>query len=97
VLKKLGVLMARDHAIERWLRDQVGPAYDALKADPSRAITAAQVRARLAAGTKSAAKGPNIHRVTCKKIASWYVQPDAAPFFAAVGQMTLIVLLVENQ
>ena len=29
--------------------NQVGPAYDALKADPSRAVTADQVRARLAA------------------------------------------------
>ena len=44
----LRVLMARDRAVERWLRDQVAPAYDALKADPSRAVSAAQVRARLA-------------------------------------------------
>jgi antitoxin ParD1/3/4 len=44
--------MARDRAVERWLRDQVGPAFDALKADPSRAVTAAQVRARLAAEHK---------------------------------------------
>jgi putative addiction module CopG family antidote len=44
----LRVLMARDRAVERWLREKVGPAYDALKADPSRAVTAAQVRARLA-------------------------------------------------
>ena len=36
-------------AIESWLHEQVGPAYDALKADPSRAVTADQVRARLAA------------------------------------------------
>jgi antitoxin ParD1/3/4 len=48
----LRVLMARDRAVERWLRGQVGPAYDALKADPSRAVTAAQVRARLAAEHK---------------------------------------------
>lgn len=45
----LRVLMARDRAVESWLHDQVGPAYDALKADPSRAVTADQVRARLAA------------------------------------------------
>ncbi len=43
----LRALLARDRAIESWLRDQVGPAYDALKTDPSRAITADQVRARL--------------------------------------------------
>ncbi len=45
----LRALIARDRAVESWLRDQVGPAYDALKADPSRAVTAAQVRTRLAA------------------------------------------------
>jgi antitoxin ParD1/3/4 len=48
----LRVLMARDCAVDRWLKTQVGPAYDALKADPSRAVTAAQVRARLAAEHK---------------------------------------------
>lgn len=45
----LRALMARDRAVESWLRDQVGPAYDALKADPSRAVTLDEVRARLAA------------------------------------------------
>ncbi len=42
-------LMARDHAVEQWLAKQVGPAYDALKEDGSRAVTAADVRARLSA------------------------------------------------
>ena len=45
----LRALIARDRAVENWLTSQVGPAYDALKADPSRAVTADQVRARLAA------------------------------------------------
>ncbi len=45
----LRALQSRDRAVETWLHTQVGPAYDALKADPSRAVTAAQVRARLAA------------------------------------------------
>ena len=45
----LRALMARDRAVESWLHNQVGPAYDALKADPSRAVTADQVRSRLAA------------------------------------------------
>ena len=45
----LRALLARDRAVENWLQDQVGPAYDALKADPSRAVTADQVRSRLAA------------------------------------------------
>lgn len=45
----LRALMARDRAVESWLRDQVGPAYDALKSDPSRAVSVEHVRARLAA------------------------------------------------
>ena len=45
----LRALMARDRAVESWLHKQVGPAYDALKADPLRAVTADQVRASLAA------------------------------------------------
>jgi len=44
----LRTLMVRDRAVEHWLREQVGPAYDALKADPSRAVTGKQIRARLA-------------------------------------------------
>lgn len=44
----LRALMARDKAIETWLHAQVGPAYDTLKADPSRAVSVAQVRERLA-------------------------------------------------
>ena len=44
----LRTLMARDRAVESWLHNQVGPAFDALKADPSRRITAERVRARLA-------------------------------------------------
>ena len=45
----LRTLMARDRAIESWLHNQVGPVYDALKAEPSRAVSADQVRARLTA------------------------------------------------
>ncbi|MDM0024442.1 ribbon-helix-helix domain-containing protein [Variovorax saccharolyticus] len=45
----LRALLARDRAVESWLHQQVGPAFDALKSDPSRAVTADQVRARLAA------------------------------------------------
>lgn len=45
----LRTLMARDRAVEGWLHNQVGAAYDALKADSSRAVSAEQVRARLAA------------------------------------------------
>ncbi|WP_338524655.1 type II toxin-antitoxin system ParD family antitoxin [Pseudomonas batumici] len=42
-------LQARDRALESWLVGQVAPAYDALKADPSRALSVDQVRARLLA------------------------------------------------
>ena len=48
----LRVLMARDRAVENWLNEQVGPAYDALKADPSRAVSVDQVRAMLTAEHK---------------------------------------------
>lgn len=50
----LRALIARDRAVESWLVEQVGPAYDALKADASRAVTIDQVRARLAAEHKTA-------------------------------------------
>ena len=43
----LRVLIARDRAVEKWLVEQVRPAYDALKANPSRAVTVDQMRARL--------------------------------------------------
>lgn len=45
----LRALMARDRAVEKWLHQQVGPAYDALKTDPSRAVSVDHVRQRLAA------------------------------------------------
>jgi len=51
----LRVLMARDRVVDNWLLQQVGPAYDALKADPERAVTVDQVRAKLAAEHKKAA------------------------------------------
>jgi putative addiction module CopG family antidote len=44
----LRALLARDRAVDDWLHQQVGTAFDALKADPSRAVTVDQVRARLA-------------------------------------------------
>jgi hypothetical protein len=41
-----------ERALDNWLREQVAPAYDAMKADPSRAVSAAKVRASLAAARK---------------------------------------------
>lgn len=50
----LRALAARDRAVEAWLHEQVAPSYDRLAADPERALTAEDVRARLssAAGTE---------------------------------------------
>lgn len=45
----LRALQARDKAVENWLRQEVAPAYDAMKADPSRGRSVADVRASLAA------------------------------------------------
>ena len=45
----LRVLLARDRAVEGWLRKDVAAAYDALRADPSRAQGVTAVKARLAA------------------------------------------------
>ena len=45
----LRTLLARDRAVENWLSAQVGPAYDALKSDPTRAVSIEQVRNRLKA------------------------------------------------
>lgn len=49
----LRTLAARDAAVEKWLREEVAPAYDAHKAEPSRALpldeAMARVRQRIAA------------------------------------------------
>ena len=50
----LRVLMARDRAVENWLRQEVRPAHDALKADPARAVSVDKVRAALSAEHKKA-------------------------------------------
>jgi antitoxin ParD1/3/4 len=50
----LRVLLARDRALEDWLREKVAPAYDALRADPSRAVDAEHVRAALSAEHRKA-------------------------------------------
>ena len=52
----LRALQVHERALDAWLRDQVAPAYDAMKADPSRAVSADAVRASLAAAHKAALK-----------------------------------------
>jgi len=39
----LRALQERDTAIERWLREEVAPVYDAMQADPARGTPADQV------------------------------------------------------
>ena len=45
----LRALRERDAAVERWLHAEVAPVYDAMHADPGRAIPADQVGAALQA------------------------------------------------
>jgi putative addiction module CopG family antidote len=45
----LRALLARDRALENWLHADVAAAYDALQADPTRAVSVDRVKARLAA------------------------------------------------
>jgi antitoxin ParD1/3/4 len=55
----LRALQERDAAVERWLRDEVAPVYDAVKANPRRRLSAeaafADVKARHAARPKDGA------------------------------------------
>lgn len=50
----LRALLARDKAVEDWLRRDVAAAHDALKADPGRALTVETVKVRLAAKHRTA-------------------------------------------
>lgn len=45
----LRALQERDAAVERWLREEVAPVYDAMQTDPGRALDADQVGAALRA------------------------------------------------
>jgi antitoxin ParD1/3/4 len=53
----LRALQERDAAVERWLRDEVVPAYDAMKVNPERKISAesilSEVRTRYGAKRKA--------------------------------------------
>lgn len=45
----LRILAARDDAVEKWLLDEVLPVYDAVAADPGRAVSAEEAWARIEA------------------------------------------------
>ena len=44
----LRALQERDAAVERWLREEVAPTYDAMKADPARALSGDELLAPFA-------------------------------------------------
>ncbi len=44
----LRTLLARDRAVESWLKHEVAAAYDAMQANPERGISGKEIRARLA-------------------------------------------------
>ena len=48
----LRALLARDRAIDDWLRKDVATAHDTHKANPSRAVAVSDVKARLTAARK---------------------------------------------
>lgn len=54
----LRALQERDAAVERWLREEVAPVYDAMQAEPGRAIPADQVFAELRARHAARLKDP---------------------------------------
>jgi putative addiction module CopG family antidote len=52
----LRALQAHERALDSWLRNEVAHVYDAMKANPSRAVSVKRVRASLAAARKSTRK-----------------------------------------
>ncbi|MCV9945341.1 type II toxin-antitoxin system ParD family antitoxin [Rhizobium sp. BT-175] len=52
----LRTLAARDAAVEKWLRDEVVPTYDEMKAHPERALSTEEVSQRLDARMAAHAK-----------------------------------------
>jgi antitoxin ParD1/3/4 len=52
----LRALQTREKALDAWLRSEVAAAYDALKADPSRAISIERVRRSITAARKTMRK-----------------------------------------
>ncbi|MGO7531449.1 ribbon-helix-helix domain-containing protein [Rhizobium leguminosarum] len=52
----LRTLAARDAAVEKWLRDEVAPIYDEMKAHPERGLSAEEVSRRLDARMAAHAK-----------------------------------------
>ena len=47
VVRGLQALRERDSTVERWLREEVVPVYDAMRSDPGRAMSAVDVAASI--------------------------------------------------
>ena len=54
----LDALRERNSAVEDWLRDEVVPVYDAMRSDPGRAVSAADVAAAIGARHADRVKRP---------------------------------------
>lgn len=52
----LRALHRHERALEKWLREDVAAAYDAMQANPSRGVSVERVRVRLSAARKSTRK-----------------------------------------
>jgi putative addiction module CopG family antidote len=52
----LRALQLHERALDAWLREQAATAYDAIKVDPARAVSARRVRASLAEAHRSSLK-----------------------------------------
>ena len=53
----LRALQERDAAVEKWLREDVAPGYDAMQADPDRGVSAETVFSRIRAHHAARLKG----------------------------------------
>jgi hypothetical protein len=61
-----------DRALENWLNEQVGSAYDALKADPTRVATVDQARAMFSTD--------NIKKGTLNRLVRFEATSEAVPY-----------------
>ncbi len=60
-------LLKRDAAVEKWLNKEVVAAYDALKTDPSKAVTGETLRAKLSALSDATKKTNSPQKLRNKK------------------------------
>ena len=58
----LRALQERDAAVDRWLREEVAPVYDAMKADPARSLPATEVFAEVRGHHAARRKGKKVKR-----------------------------------